>query len=60
MGRVSNKVAIVTGGASGIGKTTARILFKEGSQVVITDLMAEEGERSLRSLAGRAFLWSTM
>ena len=45
MGRVSNKVAIVTGGASGIGESTARLLAKEGAQVIVTDIQIEKGER---------------
>jgi NAD(P)-dependent dehydrogenase (short-subunit alcohol dehydrogenase family) len=38
MGRVEGKVAIVTGGASGIGSATARLLAKEGASVVVSDL----------------------
>jgi len=53
MGRVSNKVAIVTGGASGIGRTTARILAEEGSQVVITDINAEAGEKCAEESGGK-------
>jgi 3(or 17)beta-hydroxysteroid dehydrogenase len=38
MGRVQDKVAIVTGGAGGLGKAEARLLAQEGAKVVITDL----------------------
>jgi NAD(P)-dependent dehydrogenase (short-subunit alcohol dehydrogenase family) len=44
MGRVDNKVAIVTGAGSGIGKTTALLLAREGACVVAADVTgAEEG-----------------
>lgn len=43
MGRVSNKVAIVTGAASGVGKEDAILLAKEGAKVVLTDLNESEG-----------------
>src|SRR5438128_81637 len=38
MGQVQDKVAIVTGGASGIGAACADLLAREGAKVVITDL----------------------
>ena len=43
MGRVSGKVAIVTGGASGVGKDAAILLVKEGAKVVLTDLNEKDG-----------------
>ncbi len=44
MGRVSEKVAIVTGGAAGIGRATAESLAREGASVVVTDIATGEGE----------------
>ncbi|MFT5133759.1 MAG: 3(or 17)beta-hydroxysteroid dehydrogenase [Gammaproteobacteria bacterium] len=38
MGRVSNKVALVTGAASGLGKADAIMLAREGAKVVLTDV----------------------
>jgi NAD(P)-dependent dehydrogenase (short-subunit alcohol dehydrogenase family) len=38
MGQVEGKVAIVTGGASGIGAACAMTLAREGAKVVVTDL----------------------
>src|ERR1700741_712858 len=46
MGQVEGKVAIVTGGASGIGAACAATLAREGAKVVITDL-DDPGGRSV-------------
>lgn len=44
MGRVDGKVAIVTGGASGIGRAAAETLAREGASVVVTDIDVRAGE----------------
>lgn len=44
MGRVSGKVAIVTGAASGMGRADALLLAKEGAKVIVTDLNEEGGQ----------------
>ncbi|MGG4605268.1 SDR family oxidoreductase [Paenalcaligenes sp. Me131] len=44
MGRVAEKVALVTGGALGIGRATAELLAREGAKVVVTDVKQKEGE----------------
>ena len=41
MGRVQDKVAIITGAASGLGFAAARMLLKEGAKVVLTDVNGE-------------------
>jgi NAD(P)-dependent dehydrogenase (short-subunit alcohol dehydrogenase family) len=43
MGRVEGKVALVTGGSSGIGRGCAETLAREGAAVVITDLQDDKG-----------------
>jgi NAD(P)-dependent dehydrogenase (short-subunit alcohol dehydrogenase family) len=37
--RVANKVALITGAASGMGAATARLLAREGAKVVVADMM---------------------
>jgi 3(or 17)beta-hydroxysteroid dehydrogenase len=54
MGRVAGKVAIVTGGASGMGKADARLLAREGACVVIADLNAVDGEAVAQSIGEQA------
>lgn len=41
---IENKVAVVTGGASGLGRATSSALLKRGIKVVILDLNAEQGQ----------------
>jgi 3(or 17)beta-hydroxysteroid dehydrogenase len=54
MGRVSGKIALVTGAASGLGKADASLLSREGATVVITDLNEPAGRELERTLnAGR-------
>ena len=43
MGRVDDKVALITGGASGIGRATAELMAREGAMVVLTDVQDEAG-----------------
>ncbi len=52
---ISGKVFIVTGGASGLGEGTARMLAREGGKVVVADLQAERGQ-ALASEIGATFI----
>lgn len=52
---IKGKVFIVTGGASGLGEGTARMLRAEGGTVVIADMQAEKGEAVAREI-GATFL----
>ncbi len=49
-GLVQGKIALVTGGGSGIGRATALKLAKEGAKVMIADYMPEGGERTVRMI----------
>jgi NAD(P)-dependent dehydrogenase (short-subunit alcohol dehydrogenase family) len=60
MGRAEGKVAIVTGGALGIGKATCLLLAKEGAQVAVTDILDKEGEevvKKIKNNGGMASFW---
>lgn len=56
-GRVEGKVALVTGGASGIGRGCAERLAQEGATVVVTDLQDDKGAQTveaIRAMGGKA------
>ena len=52
MGRLENKVAVITGAASGIGLATARRFASEGAYVVVADLAEKEGTEIASEIDG--------
>ncbi|MDB5396919.1 MAG: putative short chain dehydrogenase [Rhodospirillales bacterium] len=54
MGKLQDKVAIVTGAASGMGATTAALFAAEGAKVVLCDLNREQGEAVAARIGGEA------
>lgn len=56
-GQVDGKIALITGGGSGIGRATALALAREGATVVVSDIVAEGGaetERLVKAAGGQA------
>ena len=49
---IAGKVFIVTGGASGLGEGTARMLTEAGGKVVIADMQVEKGEAIAKEIGG--------
>lgn len=57
MAEMAGKVAVITGGASGIGEASARLFIEEGAMVVIADMQKERG-RALAAELGDAAVFS--
>ncbi len=59
MGRLEGKVAIVTGGASGIGEASVRLFAAEGARVVAADVEDERGRRIAERFGGNVIYQHT-
>lgn len=60
MNRVKGKVAIVTGGALGIGRSACNLLSREGAAVAVTDVLDDEGRKvaaEIRTAGGNTDFW---
>ncbi|MGI9148427.1 MAG: SDR family NAD(P)-dependent oxidoreductase [Chloroflexota bacterium] len=57
--RLDGKVAVVTGGASGIGAATCRGFVEQGARVVVADVSQEGGRQVAQDLGESALFWHT-
>lgn len=55
MGRLSRKIALITGAGSGIGQATARLFAHEGAVVIATDLNKENVESTVKELVDKGY-----
>ena len=51
--RLDGKVALITGGGSGMGKVASELFASEGAEVVLTDVNDEAGEATAAAIGGR-------
>jgi len=52
MGKLSGRIAVVTGAASGIGRGCAELFASEGATVVVADLQEEAGREIAEAIGG--------
>jgi len=60
MQRVKDKVIIITGAASGIGKATALLCAQQGAKVAVTDVNDDQGKKVIKEIqvgGGQAYFW---
>jgi NAD(P)-dependent dehydrogenase (short-subunit alcohol dehydrogenase family) len=55
MNRVADKIALITGGASGIGRAAAKLLANEGARVAVSDINIDGAQATAAEIGGDAF-----
>jgi NAD(P)-dependent dehydrogenase (short-subunit alcohol dehydrogenase family) len=56
MTRLKDKIIVITGGVNGIGKVTCELLCKEGANVIITDILDEDGMLFSKKLQNEKYI----
>ena len=57
MYRVKGKIALITGGASGIGKTAAILLAEEGAQIIVSDINVKSANETANEIGNSAIAY---
>ena len=52
---LKNRIAVVTGGAKGIGRAIAERLAREGAEVIIADILIDEARKTVSEIGLRAY-----
>jgi len=55
MNRLKNKIALITGGAKGLGASIAQHFFNEGAEVIICDINIDKAQKTADKLDGNAY-----
>ena len=52
--RLKNKIALITGAASGIGRSCAQMFASEGATVIVSDIIDEQGQILVNQIGSNA------
>jgi NAD(P)-dependent dehydrogenase (short-subunit alcohol dehydrogenase family) len=59
MGKLENRITVITGGGSGIGEATAKLFAAEGARVTIADIDEKNGQRVANEIGAAAVFRKT-
>ncbi|RZP26717.1 MAG: SDR family oxidoreductase [Alphaproteobacteria bacterium] len=53
--RLNSKIAVITGGAKGLGRSIAEKFYEEGCKIIICDVLSSEAQKVAKNLKGKSF-----